>query len=130
MLPWNPLEIPEMMDQVASYLKKADLARAVRVSKGWRDVQADFPRAVSTPAGGTIWKHCIFWIELFSQFTSRRTNERVWMARKGGDRLSIILEGELGIGWDDRVMQELTTGYLKHGSSQGSKNAGTKSTLP
>ncbi|KAF9353868.1 hypothetical protein BGX34_011335 [Mortierella sp. NVP85] len=38
MLPRNPLEIPEMMDRVALHLEKGDLARGVRVSKGWRDM--------------------------------------------------------------------------------------------
>lgn len=38
MPPRDPLEIPEMMDQVASRLEKGDLARGVRVSKGWRDM--------------------------------------------------------------------------------------------
>ncbi|KAF9363057.1 hypothetical protein BGX34_005004 [Mortierella sp. NVP85] len=38
MPPKNPLEIPEITDQVASLLQCNDLARCVRVSKNWRDI--------------------------------------------------------------------------------------------
>ncbi|KAF9347247.1 hypothetical protein BGX34_003286 [Mortierella sp. NVP85] len=37
MTPKNPLDITEVADHVASYLKRADLASCVRVSKSWRD---------------------------------------------------------------------------------------------
>ncbi|KAK3805568.1 MAG: hypothetical protein J3Q66DRAFT_422841 [Benniella sp.] len=38
MPPKNPLEIPEIMDMVASQLNKSDLALCVCVSKTWRDI--------------------------------------------------------------------------------------------
>jgi len=34
----NPLEIPEILDMVASHLNKSDLAHCVCVSKSWRDI--------------------------------------------------------------------------------------------
>ncbi|KAF9355238.1 hypothetical protein BGX34_010569, partial [Mortierella sp. NVP85] len=34
----NPLEIPEIVGMVASYLRGIDLARCLRVSKSWRDI--------------------------------------------------------------------------------------------
>ncbi|KAF9347742.1 hypothetical protein BGX34_002915 [Mortierella sp. NVP85] len=34
----NPLEIPEILDMVASYLNKSDLARYLRVSKTWKEI--------------------------------------------------------------------------------------------
>ncbi|KAF9355239.1 hypothetical protein BGX34_010570 [Mortierella sp. NVP85] len=34
----TPLEMPEILDKVALYLEDPDLARCLRVSKGWRDV--------------------------------------------------------------------------------------------
>ncbi|KAK3819574.1 MAG: hypothetical protein J3Q66DRAFT_159967, partial [Benniella sp.] len=38
MLREKPMEIPEILAQVASYLGRHDLTKCVRVSKGWRDI--------------------------------------------------------------------------------------------
>ncbi|KAK3819595.1 MAG: hypothetical protein J3Q66DRAFT_335008 [Benniella sp.] len=58
MLPENPLEVPEIIGLVASYLKGKHLARCVQVSKGWRDLFLPYRwRTIRVGAKPTNYSH-------------------------------------------------------------------------